>query len=115
MIFNIYKTETDYVEFLKKDKFAINFLSSDQKDISKLFASKETNKAENVAHQISKNGNIIIDNTLGFIELKVFQKIDIADHVLVIGKVENLSIDENRNPLIYYRSEYRDLKQKEDS
>ena len=115
MIFNIYKTETDYVEFLKKDKFAINFLSSDQKDISKLFASKETNKAENVAHQISKNGNIIIDNTLGFIELKVFQKIDIADHVLVIGEVENLSIDENRNPLIYYRSEYRDLKQKVDS
>ena len=50
MIFNIYKTETDYVEFLKKDKFAINFLSSDQKDISKLFASKETNKAENAAH-----------------------------------------------------------------
>ena len=34
MIFNIYKTETDYVEFLKKDKFAINFLSSDQKDVS---------------------------------------------------------------------------------
>ena len=47
--------------------------------------------------------------------LKVFQKIDIADHVLVIGEVENLSIDENRNPLIYYRSEYRDLKQEEDS
>ena len=59
--------------------------------------------------------SIIIDNTLGFIELKVFQKIDIADHVLVIGEVENLSVDENRNPLIYYRSEYRDLKQKQDN
>ena len=28
MIFNIYKTETDYVEFLKEDKFAINFLKT---------------------------------------------------------------------------------------
>ena len=112
MIFNIYKTETDYVEFLKNDKFAINFLSSDQKELSKLFASKELNKAENAPHQVSKNGNIILNDTLGYIELKVFQKIDIADHVLVIGEVEDLLIDEDKNPLVYYRSEYRDLEPK---
>ena len=109
MIFNIYKTETDHVEFLKNDKFAINFLSSEQKETSKIFATKDIDKVKNTSHQISKNGNIIIDNSLGFIELSVFQKIDIADHVLVIGKVENLSVDENKNPLIYYRSKYRDL------
>jgi len=40
----------------------------------------------------------------------VFQQIDIADHVLVIGKVENLNIDDDKKPLIYYRSEYQDLK-----
>ena len=112
MIFNIYKTETDYVEFLKNDKFAINFLSSDQKELSKLFASKELNKAEKAPHQVSKNGNIILNDTLGYIELKVFQKIDIADHVLVIGEVEDLLIDEDKNPLVYYRSEYRDLEPK---
>ena len=110
MIFNIYKTETDYVEFLKDDKFAINFLSSSQKEISKLFASSENKKVSKTSHFISNNGNIILDDTVGYIELSVFQKIDIADHVLVIGQVENLKIDENKNPLIYYRSNYRDLK-----
>ena len=110
MIFNIYKTETDYVEFLKDDKFAINFLSSSQKEISKLFASSENKKVSKASHFISNNGNIILDDTVGYIELSVFQKIDIADHVLVIGQVENLKIDENKNPLVYYRSNYRDLK-----
>ena len=110
MIFNIYKTETDYVEFLKNDKFAINFLSNEQQDISKLFASKNNDKASKVDHFISENKNIILNNTLGYIELSVFQKIDIADHVLVIGEVENLNVDENKNPLVYYRSTYRDLK-----
>ena len=57
-----------------------------------------------------KNNNIILDGIVGHIELSVFQQIDIADHVLVIGKVENLSIDGNKEPLIYYRSEYQDLK-----
>ena len=82
------------------------------KELSKLFASKESNKVEKAPHVISKNGNIILNDTLGYIELKVFQKIDIADHVLVIGEVEELLIDENKNPLIYYRSEYRDLEPK---
>ena len=52
----------------------------------------------------------MLDNTLGHLELSVFQQIDIADHVLVIGKVENLAINENKEPLIYYRSNYREIK-----
>ena len=41
IIFNIYKTETDHVEFLKNNRFAINILSSDQEETSKLFATKD--------------------------------------------------------------------------
>ena len=36
MIFNIYKTETDHVSFLNLNCFAINFLASDQKNISNI-------------------------------------------------------------------------------
>ena len=81
-----------------------------QKDISKKFATKNGDKVSSTDHTISNNGNVILNDTVGHIELSVFQQIDIADHVLVIGKVENLSIDDNKKPLIYYRSEYKDLK-----
>jgi len=110
MIFNIYKTETDHVSFLSTGHFAINFLASDQKDISNLFASKDTDKLSKVNHHKTKNNIAVLDNTLGHLELSVFQQIDIADHVLVIGKVENLAINENKEPLIYYRSNYREIK-----
>jgi len=110
IIFNIYKSETDHVDFLKTGFFAINILSDNQKDISKKFATKNGDKVASTSHKISSNGNIIIDDTVGHIELSVFQQIDIADHVLVIGKVENLNIDDDKKPLIYYRSEYQDLK-----
>jgi len=110
IIFNIYKTETDHVDFLKSGFFAINILSSSQEEISKKFATKNGDKVSSTAHVISNKGNIILNDTVGHIELSVFQQIDIADHVLVIGKVENLSIDDNKKPLIYYRSEYQDLK-----
>jgi flavin reductase (DIM6/NTAB) family NADH-FMN oxidoreductase RutF len=110
MIFNIYKTETDHVSFLSTGHFAINFLASDQKDISNLFASKDTDKLSKVKHYKTENNIAVLDNTLGHLELSVFQQIDIADHVLVIGKVENLAINENKEPLIYYRSNYREIK-----
>ena len=110
MIFNIYKTETDHVSFLNLGYFAINFLASDQKNISNLFASKDTDKLSKVKHYKTENNIAVLDNTLGHLELSVFQQIDIADHVLVIGKVENLAINENKEPLIYYRSNYREIK-----
>ena len=110
MIFNIYKTETDHVSFLNLGHFAINFLASDQTDISNLFASKDTDKLSKVKHYKTENNIAVLDSTLGHLELSVFQQIDIADHVLVIGKVENLAINENKEPLIYYRSNCREIK-----
>ena len=110
IIFNIYKTETDHVDFLKNDSFAINFLSREQEEVSRLFATKDPEKVNKTQHAISENGNIILQDTLGHIELSVFQQIDIADHVLVIGQVQNLETDDNKKPLIYYRSKYQSLK-----
>ena len=110
IIFNIYKTETDHVDFLKNNSFVINFLSREQEEISRLFATKDPEKVNKTQHSISENKNIILNDTLGHIELSVFQQIDIADHVLVIGQVQNLETDDNKKPLIYYRSKYQSLK-----
>ena len=40
IIFNIYKTETDHVDFLKNNSFVINFLSRDQEEISRYLLQK---------------------------------------------------------------------------
>ena len=111
IIFNIYKTETDHVDFLKNNSFVINFLSREQEEVSRLFATKDPEKVNKTEHSISENKNIILNDTLGHIELSVFQQIDIADHVLVIGQVQNLETDDNKKPLIYYRSNYQSLKE----
>tara|TARA_B100001027_G_scaffold34152_1_gene20833 strand:- start:1252 stop:1722 length:471 start_codon:yes stop_codon:yes gene_type:complete len=110
IIFNIYKTETDHVDFLKNNSFVINFLSREQEEVSRLFATKDPDKVNKTQHSVSENKNIILHDTLGHIELSVFQQIDIADHVLVIGQVQNLKTDDNKKPLIYYRSTYQSLK-----
>ena len=110
MIFNIYKTETDHISFLSLNRFIINFLASDQQDVSNLFASKDTDKLSKVSHYKNEKDMAILYDTLGHLELSVYQQIDIADHVLVIGKVEDLSINKEKDPLIYYRSKYREIK-----
>ena len=98
------------MDYLKNNSFAINFLSREQEEVSRLFATKDPEKVSKTQHSISENKNIILHDTLGHIELSVFQQIDIADHVLVIGQVQNLKTDDNKKPLIYYRSKYQSLK-----
>ena len=61
MIFNIYKTETDHVSFLNLGHFAINFLASDQKDISNLFGSRSSS---------APSGPIIIKQMANIARLK---------------------------------------------
>ena len=59
IILNIYKTETDHVDFLKNNPFAINFLSREQEEVSRLFATKDPEKVNKTQHSISQNKNNI--------------------------------------------------------
>ena len=57
IIFNIYKSETDHVDFLKNNSFVINFLSNEQEEISRLFATKDPEKVSKTSHTISSFKN----------------------------------------------------------
>ena len=55
-------------------------LSNEQEEISRLFATKDPEKVSKTSHTISSSNNIILNNTLGHIELSVYQQIDIEDY-----------------------------------
>ena len=69
IIFNIYKSETDHVDFLKNNSFVINFLSNEQEEISRLFATKDTEK---VSKTVAKTLQIAY-NQLGYKKEKVWE------------------------------------------
>jgi flavin reductase (DIM6/NTAB) family NADH-FMN oxidoreductase RutF len=89
--------------------FVVNILSVEQEDISRRFASKIPDKFEGIPYRLGPETDApILDGVLAWIECKVYETVVAGDHTVFIGE----SLDGTSNdglPLVYYRSEYRQL------
>jgi flavin reductase (DIM6/NTAB) family NADH-FMN oxidoreductase RutF len=88
-------------------RFAINILSSEQREVAKLFASKlpESEKLEAVAHT-DRHGAPIIDGALAWAVCELQELLAGGDHTIAIGRVLHLGLGEGE-PLVFYKGRYR--------
>lgn len=109
--FSVMKDSTTYPRIRDAGKFAINVLANHQKDISSQFARKGTDKWANVAWQPTEAGNPVIQETLLWLDCDIWAEHDAGDHLIVIGKVNEMSPPEwhKNEPLIFFKGQYRVL------
>ncbi|PJZ45628.1 flavin reductase family protein [Leptospira brenneri] len=95
----------------KAGNFAVNILSSEQKQISADFASGSLDKAvvlEGLNPQTLSTGAPILRDCLASLDCKVDQVIEAGDHWILIGLVEGV-ITKEGSPLLYFNRNYREL------
>ncbi|MEO8559066.1 MAG: flavin reductase family protein [Rhodospirillales bacterium] len=85
--------------------FSINFLSDQQIDISKHFASKTPDKFATMKVTCGPGGAPLIDGSLASCECKVVNIQPGGDHEIVVGAVDQVLIGDG-NPLLFYRGAY---------
>ena len=90
--------------------FAVNFLAQDQVALSNRFASKDLDKWSDVAYQSGLAKIPVLDGVAAHLECKITQAVDAGDHVIFIGQVEATNVDDNAQPLLYFRGAYTELK-----
>jgi 3-hydroxy-9,10-secoandrosta-1,3,5(10)-triene-9,17-dione monooxygenase reductase component len=83
--------------------FCVNFLSADQAGISDRMASRGDDKFADVAWSTSKSGS----GTVGYVDCTVHAVHEAGDHYIVIGKVVDLAVGDDTQPLLFYRGAYR--------
>ena len=89
--------------------FAVNILARDQEDLSRRFASKLPDKFEGIAYRPgTSTGAPILDGVLAWIECRVHTAVPGGDHTVFIGEIQDGTANEG-TPLLYYRSQYRQL------
>jgi flavin reductase (DIM6/NTAB) family NADH-FMN oxidoreductase RutF len=91
--------------------FAVNILAKDQADLSNHFASRREDKFAGVAYRMGHLQVPVLEDTLATLECSLVQVVDGGDHHIYIGQVEHSSVDETKEPLLYYRGQYRSLKE----
>ncbi|MBM3581568.1 MAG: flavin reductase family protein [Alphaproteobacteria bacterium] len=95
--------------FESAQHFAVNVLSVEQRHLSVAFSTTDGNRFRNVAWHAWARGVPILEGCVANLECVRTGCHDGGDHVIVVGQVERLLVDENCEPLLFARGSYRGL------
>ena len=96
--------------FRAAKSFAVNVLSEDQTDLSRVFAMKEARPWSELTHKPApKTGAPIFENCCAYIECEMEAIHEGGDHDLFIGRVVRLEAAASGRPLVYFGGSYRRL------
>jgi flavin reductase (DIM6/NTAB) family NADH-FMN oxidoreductase RutF len=85
--------------------FSVNILSSEQEDISKIFAGQLKDQQVSFGRLADMP---VIPDALAQVACEVSAEYVEGDHTLFIGKVKDITIKDG-DPLLYYAGKYRNL------
>lgn len=93
-------------QYLEDQEFAINIMSEDQMDVCLNFAGKPM--AGSPAWR-SEEGIPVLMGNHATLECKPWRIYDGGDHIIVIGEVIDMHIDETKQPLLFHSGKFREL------
>jgi flavin reductase (DIM6/NTAB) family NADH-FMN oxidoreductase RutF len=102
-------------EFLKTAGFfAVNFLASDQEDISRRFATSGPKNFADIPITTAITGAPILTGSLAWVDCRVADILRGGDHDIFVGEI--LAGDQRQGqPLLYYCGKYRQLAELNDA
>jgi flavin reductase (DIM6/NTAB) family NADH-FMN oxidoreductase RutF len=89
--------------------FAVNILAENGEWLSRHFASREPDKFAKVGYRLGEHGAPLLNDALATIECRLVEQYPGGDHSIFVGEVLNVAAQDDRRPLLYFRSGYHRL------
>jgi flavin reductase (DIM6/NTAB) family NADH-FMN oxidoreductase RutF len=89
--------------------FSVNVLAAHGEGLANRFARTNTAKWESEPYRLGKTGAPLLLASLASFECEVVARHDGGDHLIVVGRVVQLTATEAGEPLVFFRSRYRAL------
>ncbi|MCA1691609.1 MAG: flavin reductase family protein [Acidimicrobiales bacterium] len=87
-------------------RFCVNVLAENQEDVSRVFATRGPDKFQGIGWRPAPSGAPILAGVLAWVDCSLEAEYDGGDHVLVVGRVQELELSTEGGPLIFYRGGY---------
>lgn len=100
------KTSRAWSAIHRAGHFTVNFLTSEQQDLSTLFATRGADKFAGVDWQPGSTGAPVLAGTLGHISCTIQAVHEAGDHYIVVGRVQDLQTGVDADPLLFFRGAY---------
>ena len=92
--------------FCEGERFAVNILSENQRDLSEEFAGPQEHKFKDRAFETWDSGCPILPGCLANLECTRLNVLEGGDHLIVLGRVDRIEHAGGGRPLLFYQSAY---------
>jgi flavin reductase (DIM6/NTAB) family NADH-FMN oxidoreductase RutF len=99
---------TGFRWFVDSKHFGVSMLSDAQEDVSRLFATKDSERPSNMYFE-GQLGMPLLRNSIAIMECEIVAKHLAGDHTIFVGQVEHADVLETAKPLLYFRGKYQQL------
>jgi flavin reductase (DIM6/NTAB) family NADH-FMN oxidoreductase RutF len=108
VVISVDKSAQCYHCFEAMNGFTVNFLSEEQEEISRRFATKGIDKFAGLHWREGTNGAAILEGVLGYVECRIKQCHDGGDHTIVVGEIVAAHAYGGQ-PLLFFKGKYQRL------
>ena len=92
--------------FIRSRRFCANVLGAAQTDVCRHFARETQGQPSHFELQRSPSGLPLIKGAIAWIDCEIHDLIDIGDHTLIVGQVNDLWHDSQNAPLVFVRGQF---------
>lgn len=103
------RSSTSWPRIEQTGSFCVNVLGDDQEDLCRRFASKEPDKFSGIGWRPTSSGSPLLDGVLAWIDCDIVEVGDAGDHFWVLGRVRELQVGREGQPLVFFRGGYHRL------
>ena len=86
--------------------FCVNILAEDQESLSRTFATPGHDRFMGVGWKPSPSGAPVLADVLAWVDCPIEAEHEAGDHLIVVGRVQDLDIVHEGRPLVFYRGGY---------
>ena len=109
VLWNLQNSSDVYEHFATPRRFAINVLSQEQLTLSNQYARKGQHALAPEHYRLGRHGAPVIRNALVTFECELHATYEGGDHLIIVGRVLDLSGLPDGDPLLFFSGGYEEL------
>jgi flavin reductase (DIM6/NTAB) family NADH-FMN oxidoreductase RutF len=100
------KTSTSWPKIRDSGSFCVNMLAADQRSVCDAFARSGGDKFAGFEWHAGSTGSPILTGVLAYADCDLEAEHDAGDHTIAIGRVRDLELVREGEPLLFFRGAY---------
>lgn len=102
-------TSTTWPKLAKLDRLGLSVLADDHAPVARSLASKTGDRFSGVYWEATDSGAVFVHGATLWLECAPFKRVEAGDHEIVVLQVVALAIYPDVAPMVFHRSNFREL------